>query len=59
MHPTLPATVEQVSQNAVRWSSGFSLGRLTVAGTYGAAPTVAIRLFTLQERRLKPEFQRA
>jgi hypothetical protein len=41
-----------------RWSSGFSLGRLTVVVLDGQPHTVASALLTHQERRLKPELQR-
>ena len=41
-----------------RWSSSFSLARLTVVVHGGPPHTVAIALLTRQERRLKPELQR-
>ena len=44
---------------AVCWSSGFSLGRLTVPGADCYSHTVAIDHLCQQERRLKPELQRA
>jgi len=41
-----------------RWSSGFSLARLTVVVDDGQTHAVAIAHLTRQERRLKPELQR-
>src|SRR5262249_9767131 len=40
------------------WSSGFSLGNLTVVVDVGKTYTIAIGLLTHCERRLKPELQR-
>jgi len=40
------------------WSSGFSLGNLTVMVADCETQTVAIGLLTRQEHRLEPELQR-
>src|SRR5262245_40036537 len=48
---------EQERWSPGRWSSGFSLGRLTVVVVESHTHTVAIGLLTRQERRLKPELQ--
>ena len=53
------ALTDRLVPRTVRWSSGFSLGRLTVMVGDGHSHAVARRLLTRQERRLKPELQLA